>query len=210
MLISKSVTCAYNNRVVFEEVNINLGQGALVILHGPNGSGKTSFLKILAGINTPLAGEILWNDRPIVDAIQDDELRINYLGHAYAVKAELTVLENIEFWAELAGNPAKIPAALAAFELDAVKDTPCSELSSGWQKRVALARLVCCPANVWLLDEPYNNLDTKISGMLDKLIVDYAKAGGIVMLSSHTLVPIEKADKLNIAAFAPSGLPKAA
>lgn len=204
MLVSKNVTCQYNNRIVFEEVNINLGEGALVILHGPNGSGKTSFMKILAGINTPWEGEILWNDRPIVEAIQDDELRINYLGHSYAVKPELTVLENIEFWAELAGNPAKIEEALIVFDLKGVESTVCSDLSSGWLKRVALARLICCPANVWLLDEPYNNLDTKISGMLDKLIVDYAKAGGIVMLSSHTLVPIEKADKLNIAAFAPS------
>jgi heme exporter protein A len=205
MLISKNVTCQYNNRIIFEDVNINLGQGALVILHGPNGSGKTSFLKILAGINTSWGGDVLWNDRPITDAIQDDELRINYLGHSYAVKPELTVLENIEFWAELAGNPAKIEEALEIFGLTAMANLLCSDLSSGWQKRVALARLVCCPANAWLLDEPYNNLDVKISGVLDKLIVDYAKAGGIVMLSSHTLVPIEKADKLNIAAFAPSG-----
>ena len=205
MLISKDVTCQYNHRVIFEGVNINLGEGALVILHGPNGSGKTSFLKILAGINTPWSGDVLWNDQPISEAIQDDELRVNYLGHNYAVKPELTVLENIEFWAELAGNPAKIDEALATFELTNVANTPCSDLSSGWLKRVALARLICCPANVWLLDEPYNNLDVQISGLLDKLIVNYAKAGGIVMLSSHTLVPIEKADKLNIAAFAPSG-----
>lgn len=204
MLISKNVTCQYNNRVVFENVNVNLGQGALVILHGPNGSGKTSFLKIMAGINTPWEGEVLWNDRSIADAIQDDELRINYLGHAYAVKPELTVYENIEFWAELAGNPAKIEDAMKAFGLLGSENQLCADLSDGWKKRVALARLVCCPANVWLLDEPYNNLDVKSSEKLDKLIVDYAKAGGIVMLSSHTLVPIEKADKLNIAAFAPS------
>jgi len=204
MLISKNVTCQYNNRIVFEDVNVNLGAGALVILHGPNGSGKTSFLKILAGINTPWGGDVYWNDRPIADAIQDDELRINYQGHDYAVKTELTVMENIQFWAELAGNPAKIEEAMHVFGLIGMEKILCSDLSDGWKKRVGLARLICCPANVWLLDEPYNNLDVKVSGTLDKMIVDYAKAGGIVMLSSHTLVPIEKADKLNIAAFAPS------
>lgn len=206
MLISKNVSCSYNNRVIFENVNVNLGAGALVILHGPNGSGKTSFLKILSGINTPWGGDVYWNDRQIADAIQDDELRINYQGHDYAVKPELTVLENIEFWAELAGNPSKIEEAMDAFDLLGSENVLCADLSDGWKKRVALARLICCPANVWLLDEPYNNLDVKVSGVLDNLIVDYAKAGGIVMLSSHTLVPIEKADKLNIAAFAPSAL----
>lgn len=205
MLLTKNVTCSYNNRVVFENVNVNLGQGALVILHGPNGSGKTSFLKILAGVNNPWEGEVLWDDMPIAEAVQNDYMRINYLGHAYAVKPELSVYENIEFWAELAGNPAKIEDAMKVFDLLGSEDILCADLSDGWKKRVALARLVCCPANVWLLDEPYNNLDVKSSEKLDKLIVDYAKAGGIVMLSSHTLVPIEKADKLNIAAFAPSG-----
>lgn len=203
MLNIKDVACAYSGHKVFEDVNITLDRGALVILHGPNGSGKTSFLQILASIRAPQQGEVLWDGVPINDAIKSGDVVVEYLGHQYAVKPELTVYENLSFWAKLNGDEAKIPEALTAFGLGDYADTLCANLSNGWRKKVAMARLICCYADIWVLDEPYNNLDVKSSEAFDEMLSEKAKAGGIIMLSSHTMVPIEFAEKLNIANYKP-------
>jgi len=203
VIICEQVSCIYDDNVVFERVNLNLGEGALVILHGPNGSGKTSFLQIIAGIKAPSEGSVTWNGKNIGAAIRDGEFHLNYLGHDYAVKPELTVYENIEYWAKLSGNTGKIADAITRLGLGEYTNVLCAKMSDGWRKRVALARLIFCDADAWMLDEPYNNLDHRICEELDKIIEEKAKKGGIIMLSSHTLVPIDFADKLNIANFAP-------
>lgn len=203
MLTCKDVACSYSGHMIFEGVNISLDKGALVVLHGPNGAGKTSFLKILAGIKVPKFGEVLWDGQHISDAVDLGSLQMQYLGHKYAVKPELTVYENLSYWAELNGDPEKIPEALTLFGLADYAETLCSKLSDGWKKRVTLAKLICCYGDMWILDEPYNNLDIKICEELDNIISEKAKAGGIIVLSSHTLIPIEFAEKLNIANYAP-------
>lgn len=203
MLTCNDVACSYSGHLIFEGVNISLDKGALVVLHGPNGAGKTSFLKILAGIKVPKEGEVLWDGQHIADAVDEGNLQMQYLGHNYAVKSEMTVYENLSFWAELNGDPEKIPEALTLFGLGEYAETMCSQLSDGWKKRVTLAKLICCYGDMWILDEPYNNLDVSISEKLDNIISEKAKAGGIIVLSSHTLIPIEFAEKLNIANYAP-------
>lgn len=200
MLICDSLGCNYGQKTVFRNLSFTLGTGALVILHGPNGSGKTSFLKIAAGISTQSCGTIKWQEKEIGEA-RSAGLRVNFVGHKLAVKPELTVRENLEFMAALSGNETMVPAALSTFMLSDLADRPARELSSGWQKRVSLARLVCCPAPLWLLDEPYNSLDLKASLILDELIHDHCESGGIVVLSTHTFVPIEFAIKIDISDF---------
>lgn len=203
MLVCNNVNCHYGSRHVFEGLSFNVGAGSLVVLHGHNGTGKTSFLHMLAGLKRPAVGEINWNEKPITAAIRDNDIELTFIGHESMVKPELTVMENLNFWADLGGDKKSIPFALKKFGLEQYADTKCGELSKGWQKRVGLARLIFCPADLWVLDEPYNNLDHEVSKLLDSLLAEKISAGGIIILSSHMYVPIESAIKLNISDFAP-------
>lgn len=202
MLVCESVNCEYGSRRVFDNVSFEAPEGTLIVLHGHNGTGKTSLLHMLAGLKKPQHGFISWNDKEISYAISERDLDVTFIGHEPMVKPELTVLENINFWAALSGDKRSIPFALRKFGLEKYEDMRCSELSRGWQKRVALSHLVFCPADMWVLDEPYNNLDHDVSKLVDNLVAEKISVGGIVILSSHTYVPIESAIKLNISDYA--------
>lgn len=203
MLVCNNVNCHYGERHIFDGVSFSAGEGTLIVLHGHNGTGKTSLLHMIAGLKKPTAGTINWSEKDIHTAIRDHDLNLIFIGHESMVKPELTVLENINFWAALCGDKKSIPVALEKFGLAKYANTKCAELSKGWQKRVALSRLVFSPADLWVLDEPYNNLDHEISKLLDLLIGEKIEVGGIVVLSSHMYVPIESAIKINISDYEP-------
>lgn len=203
MLVCNNLACNYGHRRVFENVSFTADKGTFIVLHGHNGTGKTSLLHILAGLKIPHGGEIAWEGEAMGRAITNGNLSVTYIGHELPVKPEMSVIENIHFWADLNGDRQSVPFALKKFGLDRYQNTKCSDLSKGWQKRVALARLIFCPADMWILDEPYNNLDHEVSRLLDSLISEKIGVGGIVILSSHLYVPIESAVKINISDFAP-------
>jgi len=197
LLKLSNISCQYNEQPVFKKLNFEVKEGGLVVVGGPNGSGKTTLLQVLAGLRRADYGIVTWQDKPLQDALADD-LSISYIGHEIAVKKELTVLENIEFWAKLGGDVKYIGFALKTFELERYKNTLCSQLSSGLLKRVALCRLVCCPGLIWILDEPYNNLDNATSDRLDELIDAKCKDNSIIILSSHIAVPMDYAQKVTL------------
>jgi heme exporter protein A len=203
MLVCDNIGCDYGSKQVFEGVGFTAGEGTLIVLHGHNGTGKTSLLHMLAGLRRPLTGSITWNGKEVGKAIRDSDLGVIFIGHEPMVKTELTVRENLNFWADLSGDRKSIPFALEKFGLEPYVNTKCDELSRGWQKRVVLSRLIFSPAELWVLDEPYNNLDHEIAKLLDSLIGEKKEIGGIIILSSHTYVPIESAIKLNIADYTP-------
>ena len=206
MLTCAEVDCDYGSRRIFSGVGFAAPEATLIVLHGHNGTGKTSLLHMLAGLKLPSNGLISWKGEEISRAIKNHNLDVTFIGHESMVKPELTVMENINFWARLGGDKKSLGFALEKFGLEKYVDTKCGELSKGWQKRVVLSRLVFCQADLWVLDEPYNNLDHEVSKLLDTLIAEKISVGGIVILSSHMYVPIESAIKLNISDYAPAAL----
>lgn len=187
------------NELVFSRVSFSILSGGIFILKGPNGSGKTTLLKILAGIIKSTKGQLLWNNKAM-DKLDYSSL-VAYLGHKNALKSGLTVLENLEFWAEIRNRSLLIEPALAHFGLNSLVDEKYGNLSSGWQKRVALARLILSDAKIWLLDEPEANLDNKAIELLLQLLQVKISSGGIAIIASHNQEYYSKIPVININDF---------
>lgn len=178
--------CVRAGRIVFARRAFRIEAGGLLILRGPNGAGKSSLLRLMAGLLPPAHGTLLWNGEDVADDPYAHRARLAYCGHDDALKPGLTVAEHLEFHAALRGeSDARIADALAAFGLDALANTPARFLSAGQRKRVALARLICAPTPLWLLDEPSNGLDAATVTKLEAAIASHRRDGGIVIAATH-------------------------
>jgi heme exporter protein A len=185
MLTISDISYQKNDKKIFENIGFSIGLGCCLILTGANGSGKTSLLKVIAGINKPNSGKILWNEQDIEEFRDEFNADMQYLGHKNFAKPELTVHENLKFFSGISKTEILIPSAVKYFGLEEVLDKKVGKLSAGWKQRILLAKLLCCPATIWLLDEPTNNLDKQGKELLFNLITVRVKEGGIVMVSSH-------------------------
>jgi heme exporter protein A len=177
--------CTRGDRVVFDGLHFTMGAGALVELRGANGSGKSSLLRMMAGLLTPAGGTIAWDGAPIARAPDAHRARVAYVGHQDGVKGMLTVAENLRFWATLRGTSEHLAAALSHFSLAKLADVPARHLSAGQRRRVALARLLACPAPLWLLDEPATALDAEAQAALDQAVATHLAAGGMIAMATH-------------------------
>ncbi len=186
MLICDNLLCERGDKIIFNKLGFCLQAGSLLILKGANGSGKTTLLKILSGLLRPQHGDILWDGEPIHDNY-DFKSDLMAIGHKSGVKNDATVYENLEFWAKLYNTEILIPAALSFYDLGKFADVAASQLSAGWQRRVALARLIVAPCRLWLLDEPTNFLDEEAVILTANLIETRVKQGGIVVVASHIM-----------------------
>lgn len=186
MLICENLRCVRGEKVIFDHLGFCLQEGALLLLKGANGSGKTTLLKILSGLMAADRGKIYWEGREIADN-QDFKRELMMIGHKSGVKGDATVLENLEFWARLYDNEILIPAALSFYDLKRFADIPAAQLSAGWQRRIALARLIVAPCKLWMLDEPTNFLDEDAVILTASLIESRVQQGGIVVVASHIM-----------------------
>ncbi len=180
------LACRRGGKNLFHGLGFTLQEGSLLILKGANGSGKTSLIKILAGLMEPEEGSIAWNGRAIANNMEYRRA-ITYVGHKNAVKPECTVLENLTFAARLTGSEMLLPVALRYFGLEQKQELPCGMLSAGWQRRTALSRLLFMPTPVWLLDEPTNFLDEEAILLFTNLVEARVQQGGIVIIASHNV-----------------------
>ncbi len=186
MLICDQLSCVLGERLIFRNIGFCLQSGALLLLKGANGSGKTSLIKIICGLLNPTSGMISWDGKKSAGNA-DFRRELMLVGHKSAVKQDATVYENLAFWAALYDTPMLIPAALRFYDLEKFADSPARDLSAGWQRRVALARLIVAPCRLWLLDEPTNFLDEEAVLLTASLIETRVKQGGIVIAASHIM-----------------------
>jgi heme exporter protein A len=188
----RQIECVRGRRSLFKGLDLAAPPGVLVRLLGPNGAGKTSLLRIVCGLLAPAAGEVRWRGQRIGTLRDEFNKDLVYLGHAAALKDDLSALENLVTSSMLGGRAVGVSeaaAALAAAGLRGRERAPARVLSQGQRKRVALARLVLSPdAPLWVLDEPFNALDTAAGAWLVGLVTQHTRRGGIVVLTSHQSV----------------------
>lgn len=187
-LQTRQLTCERDWRVLFSGLELQLSAGQMLQVSGPNGSGKTSLLRLLAGLMQPSEGEILFKGQPL--ARQRDELARNslWIGHAAGIKGLLSPLENLAWLTALqhGASDEAIAAALVAVGLAGFEDVACYTLSAGQQRRVALARLYLPDAPpLWILDEPFTALDKKAVAQLEQHLAQHCEQGGMVIFTTH-------------------------
>ena len=176
-------------RRLFQNLVISLFAGQVMWLRGRNGRGKTTLLRLLAGLSTPAQGEIQVLGQSLQSAPVSLRSAVGYLAHANALKDDLTAAEALSFVGALSGHtpsPAEVGEALKRLGIASRAGAPVRTLSQGQRRRVALARLALPRApRVWLLDEPFDALDDRGVEVLNRLLADHAAAGGAVLLTSH-------------------------
>ncbi len=200
MLIAEDIACVLGERTIFKRLGFCLQPGALLLLKGANGSGKTSLIRILSGALPPEAGNVSWDGKPIRNN-PEFKRELMLVGHKSAVKLDATVRENLDFWGKMYGSEMLTGAAMRFYDLERFADTPARELSAGWQRRVALARLIVVPCRLWMLDEPTNFLDEEAVILTASLIETRVKQGGIVIIASHIMQSAVASHTLNMEDF---------
>lgn len=171
LLRAEGVSVGRGGVALLEGLSVAVAPGEALVLRGPNGCGKTTLLRALAGLQPLLAGRV---EAP--DSV--------YAGHLDGIKAQLTVAENLRFWAQVMGG-GQIDAALEAFDLKDLADRPARNLSAGQKRRLGLARLALAGRRLWLLDEPTVSLDAASVAGFARIVGAHLAGGGAAVIATH-------------------------
>jgi heme exporter protein A len=188
MLEVINLTCVRGARRLFKDLSFSASEGELVELRGPNGSGKTSLLRILCGLATPAAGEVRWNGRGIRKLGEEYFASVAYLGHQNGIKDELTAIENLRVSGAVSGTPLGKKEAqeiLTRVGLSQQRNLPTRVLSAGQRRRLGMTRLLTSRARLWILDEVLTSLDDSAMNLSRGLITEHLKKDGIAIVATH-------------------------
>ncbi|WP_353217148.1 heme ABC exporter ATP-binding protein CcmA [Sandarakinorhabdus sp.] len=185
-LVLENLACRRGGRLLFEAMSLQVAPGGALLLSGRNGAGKSSLLRVLAGLLRPEVGAVHGGGRRA------------YLGHDVALKPRQSLGAELRYWAQLDGGLARLPAALAAMNVAALIDVPCRHLSSGQRRRAGLARVLAAGADCWLLDEPTAGLDTTSAQLLADAMAAHRSAGGMVVAAVHGDIGLADAAEVRI------------
>jgi heme exporter protein A len=179
-------------RCIFQNLEFALNPGELLLLEGLNGSGKTSLLRAIAGLLSLESGEILWNGKPSAGQRQEFHAAMVWYSHRTGLKGDLTFLENLKFEAALRSqSSAETEQIFERLEISRLKRLPLRSLSAGQQRRAALARMLLSDAPLWLMDEPFTNLDRDGRQLVIDVIEEHLAAGGLCVMAAHQDVEIK-------------------
>jgi len=198
-LSASDLACVRSGREVFAGLGFSVAAGEALVVLGRNGAGKSSLLRMIAGLVRVAAGQLALDGG-------DPELTLpeqaHYVGHQDAIKPALTVQENLEFWAQYLAGPAPAEtapvAALEAFALSHLAGLPAAYLSAGQKRRLSLARIVAVKRPVWLLDEPTSALDARAQERLSQLMQAHLAGGGIILAATHAPIGLTGAKELRL------------
>lgn len=201
MLTVQNLSLFKDDKKIFSDLGFSIGLNSALVIKGRNGCGKSSLLKIIAGISKPSSGKILWGGEDVENFRAEFNGDSQFIGHKNFLEQELTVLENLRFYTKLSDTEIALQSGLSFFGLVNFSDQKVKKLSAGWQKKVMLARLLCCPAAVWFLDEPSNNLDKESKEKLHGLLETRVREGGLVIIATHDEIFFDLGPRLNLEDF---------
>lgn len=187
LLKASDLSCERDDRLLFQDLTLNVRPGSLIRIGGPNGAGKTSLLRILAGLSLNYSGQLSWCGHSIARAREVYLANLLFMGHRPAITPALTPLENLESFMRMRRDVSRtaLLEALTAAGLAFFEDIPARNLSAGQQRRIALARLYLSTEPLWILDEAFTAIDRDAVQALEQLLLERTRAGGAVILTTH-------------------------
>ena len=197
-LIVNNLSCQRGYKLLFENLSFELNSGEVLKVSGPNGSGKTSLMKILAGLSSFETGSIDYDETKINS--ERYNLDFLYLGHLAALSPELSCLENLKYTMRLGNDSLDLDFsdALKKVGLKKFENELAGKLSAGQKKRIALSLLFITQSKVWLLDEPFSALDSKAIKIIETRVEDHCNSGGICILTTHQECNIKNMKEISL------------
>lgn len=201
LLTAEKIHVWRGERHVLRGVSLKVESGRLLHLFGPNGTGKTTLLRVIAGLLRPEQGRVCWAGRPIGEAREQYQSAMAYASHEAALKADLTALENLRYAVGMKrrASETELRATLEETGVGGCADLPARVLSAGQKRRVAMARVLATRARLWLLDEPYANLDTNGGALVSRLLEEHLDRGGLALVIAHHALDLGRSiDRLEL------------
>ena len=199
MLLINNLSFFRDDNLIFENLNLSLGKGQITQIRGKNGSGKTTFLKVILNLLTSKTGEIFWEGQNVKKDMFNFYNQITYIADHKTSSRKLSVLDNINFWRGLSSSNISDDETfllLETFDLTKYLKTETMFLSSGEIKKLELLRLILEQKKIWILDEPYNHLDDSSVEILNQTFVDHTNNDGIILFASHYNPAVDKLEIL--------------